>query len=142
MTAAPQTKRGEEQAWTENFPRHHVPQLAGKLSQRLRRVEEKVEWESMFSCPALILLVIKFLCRKIQDTPRLMRTNVKKCIDEVLNEDDDDFGDSDIDSCYSGSDEEDTKPLATDDYTTPKKELFKETKIARKVLKEVKLRKF
>jgi hypothetical protein len=44
----------------------------------------------------------------VLDTPRVLRTNVKKCIDQVLNEedDDDDFGDSDDDSCYTESDDD------------------------------------
>lgn len=58
------------------------------------------------------------------DTPRIQRTNVKKCIDDVLNEEDgdEDYVNSD-DSCYSDSDEEDRESMQADEESlvTPNK---------------------
>jgi hypothetical protein len=70
----------------------------------------------------------------VLDTPRILRTNVKRCIDEVLNEEDDDedYINSD-DSCYSGSDEEDRESNQADEenLATPNKKLVPEKKKAR-----------
>jgi len=72
------------------------------------------------------------------DTPRILRTNVKKCIDEVLNkEDDDDFDESEDDSCYSDSDEEQGLVIENKSLVTPKKETVTEIKKGRRVAKEV-----
>jgi hypothetical protein len=72
--------------------------------------------------------------RRVADTPRILRTNVKRCIDEVLNEDDDDEDyDNSDDSCYSESDEEDRESNQAEDESlvTPNKKPVTEIKKTR-----------
>jgi hypothetical protein len=88
-----------------------------------------------FCQPIIIAIAFTLIChRRVLDTPRILRTNVKRCIDEVLNEDDDDedYVNSD-DSCYSGSDDEDRESNQADEESlaTPNKKPVVEIKKTR-----------